>query len=398
MSRSRIAVVDLTVLASPSRTRGIGRYAADLGSALAARSHATAGDISVRVVESLSWRGGIVSDDGAAAVSRLAASGETLRHPQWAWRVRLGLARAARQAGADVIHSVHPDATPVGAPGCPRIVTCHDVINIAHPKEYSTWRDGGSAGRRFLDSRRYSRADHIVAVSRTTADDLVRLLSIPEDNITVVPNGIDHRRFSPAPQQGDDEVLAQLGLGDRPYLLFVGGADWRKNAAGMVDVVAALHRRRCARDLVLAWAGRIDARELPRLKQLVASSGVVDRVRLLGWLPDAAIAALLRGARALLFLSRAEGFGYPVVEAMASGCPVVAGRTRAAVEIAADAALIVDLDRADAIAEAAAALLRNDVERRRIVELGLARSQSFDVARMADGTLDVYRRVIELHN
>src|SRR5262249_41783728 len=115
MSRAFTALVDLTVLASPSRARGIGRYAADLGRALAARSRAAADGVSVRAVESLPWIGpGLVSDDAAAAVSRLAAGGQTLRHPQWAWRVRMRLARAARYAGADVVHSVHPDATPLG--------------------------------------------------------------------------------------------------------------------------------------------------------------------------------------------------------------------------------------------------------------------------------------------
>jgi glycosyltransferase involved in cell wall biosynthesis len=399
MSRAFTALVDLTVLASPSRARGIGRYAADLGCALAARSGAAADGMSIRAVESLPWIGAaIVSDDAAAVVSRLAAGGQTLRHPQWAWRVRMRLAGAARHADAGVVHSVHPDATPIGKAGCPRVVTCHDVINVAHPREYSTWRDGWSAGRRFLDGRRYRRADHIVAVSGATADDLVRLLSIPERKITVVPNGVDHKRFSPEPQPGDDDVRAELGLGDRPYLLFVGGADWRKNAAGMFDVVAALRRRTSADAPVLAWAGRIDERELTLLKHLAAARGVADHVRLLGWLPDATIAALMRGAGALLFLSRVEGFGYPMIEAMASGCPVVAGRTRASIEIGADAAVLVDLDCTEAAADAAAALLRDDTEKRRVVARGLVRSRSFDVARMADETLAVYRRMIERHN
>src|SRR5262249_45415596 len=155
----------------------------------------------------------------------------------------------------------------------------------------------------------------------------------------------DLARFSPVPDPRDAGVRAELGLGDRPFLLFVGGADWRKNAAGMFDVVAALGRRPGADAPGLAWAGRVDERRRAEIIALAAERGVPDRVRLLGWVSDATLAALLRGAAALLFLSRAEGFGYPMVEAMASGCPVVCGRHPAAIEIAGDAAIAVDLDR-----------------------------------------------------
>ena len=228
----------------------------------------------------------------------------------------------------------------------------------------------------------------MIAISRATADDLVRLLAIPERSISVVVDGIDLARFSPAPGARDGDLRAELALGDRPFLLFVGGADWRKNAAGMFDVLAALGTRAGFDAPLLAWAGRLDEQERPRLMAMAAERGVADRLRLLGWVPDATLAALFRGASALLFLSRAEGFGYPMVEAMASGCPVVCGRSAAALEIGGDAAIAVDLDRTDAIADAVSLLLRDDAERRRCAGRGLARS------RAAGETLDVYRRVI----
>jgi glycosyltransferase involved in cell wall biosynthesis len=328
-------------------------------------------------------------------VSRLQAADRTLSQAAWAYRVRFGLAAAARRSGADLVHSLEPDATPLGRPGCPRVVTCHDLINLAFPEQYLTWKDGWRVGRRILDKRRYGRADHVIAVSETTAHDLVATLGIPARRITVVRSGVDLTRFSAAPAAGDAGTRDKHGLAGRPYLLYVGAADWRKNPEGMVAALDLLRRRPGGDKPVLAWAGRLDANEVALVGRLAADRGMDDAVvRLLGWLPDAEIAALLRGASALLVVSRLEGFGYPMIEAMASGCPVIAADRPASLEIAGDAALLVDPERPEAIADAAATLLGDDGERRRLVDRGLSRCQAFDVGRMADETLEVYRRVV----
>src|SRR5207237_1494034 len=144
-------------------------------------------------------------------------------------RVRLRLAAAARRVRADVVHSPDPDATPLGALPCRRIVTCHDLIALEFPEHYRSWRDGWTAGRRRLDARRYARADHIIAISRTTADALVARLGVAANKITVIRHGVDLTRFSSQPAAGDAAIRARHGIGDRPYLLYIGGADWRKN-------------------------------------------------------------------------------------------------------------------------------------------------------------------------
>jgi glycosyltransferase involved in cell wall biosynthesis len=387
------ALIDLTLLSTPSRARGIGRYAADLACALQAVAPGHP-PVSIAAVERFGWSGGAaIADDLCAAVRRILVDPRRFSHAQWAYRVRLRLASIVRRSGADVVHSPHPDATPIGRLGCPRIVTCHDLISLRAPDHYAGWRDGWRWGRRRLDARRYGSADHIIAVSETTAADLVAILHAPAQKITVVHHGVDTRRFAPDAQPGDGPARQRYGLEGRRYLLFVGAADWRKNAAGMMAALRIVLQRRSTEDLVLVWAGRIDADDRVRLDAVITASGVAAGVKLLGYVPDPDLAALMRGALALLFVSRIEGFGYPLVEAMASGCPVVGSNRPATIEMSGGAVLLVDPDRPGEIADAIATLADDAAERRRLAARGLARSRAFSLAAMAERTADVYRHV-----
>jgi len=385
------ALIDLTLLSTPSRTRGIGRYAADLACAIHRAVPGTI-PVTVRAIERFGWTGrAAIAGDLCGAVARLGSDPRRFSHAQWAYRVRLGLAAVVRRSGADVLHSPHPDATPIGRLGCPRVVTCHDLISMKEPDHYAGWRDGWRWGRRRLDARRYGSADHIIAVSSTTAADLVGMLNVAPRKITVVHHGVDTVRFSPTPMPDDETVRKRHGLASRRYVLFVGAADWRKNGEGMIAAMKIVRKRAQMSDLVLAWAGRIDAGDLAAVRACASELGVPDALLMLGYVPDADLAALLRGAVALLFVSRIEGFGYPAIEAMACGCAVIGSDRPATIEISGDAACLVDPERPDAIADAVVALADNPQEHRRFAESGLHRSRRFSLQRMAEQTAEVYR-------
>lgn len=388
-------LIDLTSLSVPeTATRGIGRYVADLARAIAGRTRARGNGWNVLVAEHFDRRGANgVTADVDSAVSRLLDPGRTQTHDTWARGVRFGLAATARRSRADLVHSPDPNASPLGALHCPRIVTCHDLIALAYPGHYLTWRHGWRAGRRLVETRRYRRADHVIAVSEATARDLVAMLGIATRGITVVRNGIDLARFSPKPQPDDAAIRERHGLAGRPYLLYVGAAEWRKNPDGMIAALEGMPGRCRADSPILAWAGQLDPGEVRLVDQLSKERGPNVTIRLLGWVSDTDLSALMRGAVALLFVSRIEGFGYPMIEAMASGCPVIAADRPFTFEVAADAALPVDPERPDAIADAIVTLLGNNAERQRLVDRGLARAQTFDMQRMADETLDVYSHV-----
>ena len=386
------ALIDLTLLSTPSRTRGIGRYAADLAGAL----HEAAprlDELHVRAIERFGWTGpATLASDLPAAVRRLIEDPRRFSHAEWAYRVRFRLAAIVRRARPDVMHSPHPDATPIGPLRCPRVVTCHDLITIKAPEHYAGWRDGWRWGRRLLDARRYRSADHVIAVSQATADDLIAILGIDARRITVVHHGVDTTRFSAVPGATDAAVRTRHHLGHTRDVLFVGAADWRKNADGMLGALNIVRQRTGAADVVLAWAGRIDPDQLAALVDHAARTHARDALRLLGYVPDEELAAIMRGAVALLLVSRLEGFGYPAVEAMACGCPVIGSDRPATREMAANAAWLVDPERPEAIAEALLTLLDDASERRRLSERGIERSRTFGLPQMAEQTADVYRR------
>jgi len=380
---------------------GIGRYVGDLARGLhGLEAMGEAGPnqpTRMRIVgiEQLPWVApAVLSTDLGHSVHRLGQQSTLLSHPAWAYRQRLGCARAARQAGADLLHTGHSEATPLGL-GCPRVTTCHDLIPLRFAEQYLTWRDGWAPGKRRLDQRRYDSADHIIAVSRATADELMAQLGVSSDKITVVHNGVDLSRWS-AEQQPDDEQRRRRYriCQHHPYLLYVGAADWRKNAVGML---AALARARCqpaARDCKLLWAGQLQGSRLQNVRTVVEALGLTEAVDLLGYVPDEDLGALYRGAVAKLFLSRAEGFGYPVVEAMAAGCPVISSDCSSTAEVAGDASYRVDPEDHQAAAQAIVALVADCGARQQLREAGLARAAKFTLQRMAEETFAVYQQLM----
>ncbi|MCA9597964.1 MAG: glycosyltransferase family 4 protein [Myxococcales bacterium] len=388
-------LLDLSVLATNTRTRGIGRYVADLALGIARAKRETT-DLRVLGIERLGWVGNsVVTEDLEGAVERLTDLSVPARaHANWAYRVRVSLAAAAQSVAPDLIHTGHPNATPIGDLPCPRVTTCHDLIPLHYPKHYLTWRDGYRVGREKLDHRRYHSARHVIAVSQTTADDLIGLLRVPAEKVTVVYNGVDLSRWSSEPGEGDAEVRARYGLSEASYILGVGAANWRKNPVGTIQALARARKSVADQNLMLVWAARLGSETQRLLVSTARQEGVEDAVRLIGYVPDDELAALYRGAVAQVFVSRAEGFGYPVVEAMATGCPVITSDRSSMAEIAGDAAVLVDPEQTDAIADAIVQLATDPDARFSFAQRGVARAQQFSLEKMARRTLDVYRKVI----
>jgi glycosyltransferase involved in cell wall biosynthesis len=272
-------------------------------------------------------------------------------------------------------------------------VTCHDLIPLHYPLQYFALVDGYEWGGRRLLRRRYRSADHVVAISEATRSDVVRLLGLAPSKVSRVYCGVSLESWSPRAQADDPERLARYALGATPYLLYVGDTDWRKNAEGMLG---GLKRARAAgAPTVLAFAGRHRELWRRRVAQLTRGYGVAAAVRLLGYVPDADLAALYRHATALLFVSRIEGFGLPVVEAMACGCPVITTRGGSLAEIAADGACVVDPEDHRAIAEAILGLTDDPSRRRELARRGIDRAADFSVQAQARAMVKLYRRLVD---
>jgi glycosyltransferase involved in cell wall biosynthesis len=253
----------------------------------------------------------------------------------------------------------------------PSVVTVHD-LSFEHMPSVMSPRDRFMF-RTFVP-RSASRADRVLTVSEQTKRDVVERYGIAEEKIVVTPNAVDPI-FSPdgaAPER-------------RPYALFVGGIQPRKDPVAAIEALALLNG-----DLELVIVGA-EKRGGPEVRDALRRLGLEQRVELTGHVGHEQLAGLYRGAVCLVFPSRYEGFGLPVLEAMASGTPVVAANAGALPEVAGDAAILVEPGDAAAIAEG---IRRALAERERLVAAGLERARSFSWAETARRTLAVYRELL----
>jgi glycosyltransferase involved in cell wall biosynthesis len=268
----------------------------------------------------------------------------------------LVLPRLARRERLDVLHCP-TFRGPLAPPACPLVVTVHDLAVLRHPETFNQWTRQYS---RLCVSRVVRAARLVIAVSEHAKQELVELLGTPEEKIRVVPNGVSMLFTPDGPAENGDYVLA------------VGTLEPRKNLARLAEATQQL-------GVELRVAGEPGWGD-------VRLDG--DLIRRLGRVSDDELARLYRGARCLAYPSLEEGFGIPIVEAMASGTPVVTSRGGATEEIAGGAAVLVDpLDPASIAAGIEEAAARRD----ELTRLGLERAKSFDWVETARRTAVVYR-------
>jgi glycosyltransferase involved in cell wall biosynthesis len=360
--------VDATAV--PARLTGAGVYAA-------------------RVLAALALRGGVELEVfvAPASAAALAAPGLELRPVRAAGLSRparitwthVAAGRAARAAGADLLHGIHYELPRRAR--LPQVVTVHDLTLVTHPQwhEPSKVRFFGWAMRRAVTA-----ADRVLCVSATTAHDLTTHLGVDAGRIDVTPLGTDLR---PASEQAVAGLRRRLGL-DGPYLLGLGTLEPRKDLPTLVRAFAAVAGE-LPHTLVLAGLAGWGAGEVA---QAVATTGVAGRVLLAGYVPEADKAALFTGADLFAYPSHYEGFGLPVLEAMACGTPVVTTTGGSLPEVAGDAALLVEPGDADALAVAIGKLVGDPGERVALVQRGLVRAAGFTWNRCAALTAAAYRR------
>ncbi|HKQ70757.1 MAG TPA: glycosyltransferase family 1 protein [Polyangiaceae bacterium] len=393
MAITRRLLLDLTPLDTPAGPRGIGRYIRELAEGLSALSDEELGGIEVVGLTSLSWSGEYqLTGDVASYRGNPALAAPTERdYYRWAYRQRFALWRAAQRAGVQAVHICDPHATPMflGTTGCRRIVTCHDLVPTRFPERYFGPKDGGVFVGRQIEKRRYRSADLVVAISDATRDDVRSLLGVPEERVVRVHNGVDVERWASEPTLSRKAVLDRFGVTGRKFVLYVGGSDWRKNVEGMMAGLA--HARAHGIDLDLVWAGHLQEGHIAGVDAEARKFGVSTSVRRLGFVKDDELAVLYRAARAHLLLSRCEGFGLTVVEAMAAGCPVVTTEGGALGEVAGDAALRVDPEDRTAIGEAIVRVCRDDDLHADLARRGRERAPRFSRHAQARAMARVYR-------
>jgi glycosyltransferase involved in cell wall biosynthesis len=290
--------------------------------------------------------------------------------------------RLARRRGVDLLHSLASSA-PARVP-VPQVVTIHDVNYATAPQAHTA---AMRAGQRVVVPLAARAADRIIAVSAFARDALVAELRVDPARVDVVHNG---GGLPPGPATPEPELRERLALGDAPFVLSVSARRPHKNLERLVAALGRLGAQQVPLLVVPGYPTAFDA----ELMRVATERGVAERVRLLGWVDDPDLEGLYRAAALFAFPSLAEGFGLPVLEAMARGVPVACARASSLPEVAGDAARYFDPLDIDAIAAALDELLADREAAARLAQAGPERARRFTWERAARGTLCSYERTL----
>ena len=305
------------------------------------------------------------------------------------WWEQAGIVGACHREHIELLHCPY-FAAPYFLPA-KTVVTVHDVIPLILPEYRSRPESRMYSG---LVSFTVRRADAIITVSECSKQDIMRTLHIADDRIHVIGNAVD-ASFQPITDARLlDAVRERYGIGPK-YILYFGGFDLRKNVQRVLQAYAALPEAvRSEYQLVIAGRLHMLGHPLhPDPRPLARELGIEHQVVVTGQIREQDKAPLYSGALVFLFPSLYEGFGIPVLEAMACGAAVITSNRSACPEVAGDAALLVNPDEVDSISAAVLRLIHDSALREELRGRALARAALFSWQRVARQTLDVYAKL-----
>jgi glycosyltransferase involved in cell wall biosynthesis len=303
------------------------------------------------------------------------------------WFEQLAFSRTCRDWNADIAH-VPYWGSPL-SPSVPTVTTVHDLIPVLLP----AYR-GGPLVRLYtrLAAASARSATVVLTDSMASKRDIEQHLGLPARQVRCIYLAANEQfRAEPRPE---DEAIRQLYNLPHRYVLYLAGHDVRKNVEAIVKAFATVAQ--ADDDVTLIVAGRLPERDEPPFfdpRPLVTSLGLEEDVQFVGWVDEAHKPALYRGAACAVFASRYEGFGLPVLEALACGTPLVSSNTSSLPELVGDAGFALDPDNIQGLAGAMLACLVDETMARELRRRGPVQAARFSWERTAKETLEVYREV-----
>jgi glycosyltransferase involved in cell wall biosynthesis len=267
-------------------------------------------------------------------------------------------------------------------PAVPQVVTVHDLIPLKYPELSPKWKYYYQYALPFL----LKQSQGIICVSEATKEDIVKNYGLEPDSLDVVYNGYDQNLFYP---QADNALLRQYNL-DK-YLLYVGDMRFYKNLSRCLEAFDSLP----GKDYQFVITGKKDDFFYPEIKRQTAKLAAQERIIFLDYVPSAELPKLYSLAQGLVFASLYEGFGLPVLEAMACGCPVITSNVTSMPEVGGDSVLYVDPYNVENIAQGMYQLLTNEELRTNLRHQGLARAKLFSWSKTAKGVRQVWEKCLE---
>lgn len=267
------------------------------------------------------------------------------------------------------------------------VITWHDVGYEHYPETYSSFE---LRSLKYGAKKMATTADRIIAVSDFTKQEIMEFYGIKSERIAVIPLGLDHRLWQPSSPETVKSMLDQLKI-KYPYFIFLSRLALRKNVVGLIRIYNRFRQtQKHPFNLLLVGSDQPGGQELDAE---IKVSPYKEEIKKLGWLPIEQVPVLLSGARGLLFPSIYEGFGLPVIEAMACGTPVIASNSGALPEIVNGAGLLIDTHDIDAFASSMAKVAEDKDFRQNLIARGLARAQEYSWDKCARQTLEVLQNL-----
>lgn len=302
------------------------------------------------------------------------------------WFEQRAVPQAAQRLGADLLHIPY-----FGSPlrsSVPVIVTIHDLIQLTVPQ-----LRGGLLVRLYnrLAAAGACRAAAVLADSEHTRRMVLAHLRVASDNVRRVYLAAE-QRFCPEVTPGERERLRERYGLEGPFLLYMGGLDWRKNIPTLIRAYA---RSQCTTPLAIAGAARSSkSASFPDLRQEVQRAGVADRVRFLGWVDEEDKPVLYRATQLFIFPSRNEGFGLTPLEALACGAPVICSNATSLPEVVGDAALLFDPDDEARLTELIQRAASDSALRDHLRAKGIQQARQFSWRTTAEETIEAYHMAL----
>ena len=298
-------------------------------------------------------------------------------------RIPFGFALEDRRRRLDVFHAQY--FLPFNL-RCKTVLTVHDLIYERFPQFYTP---GDLRRNRLGIPSSCRRADHIIAVSECTKRDLVEIYGLDPDRITVTEEGPAENCKPMDPAACRNELLSSYGL-ESPFVLYVGRPDPRKNLPRLLAAFAELKKKGTPHKLVMVGSKPRDGSDI---LSAARNPWLLDHVMFTGHVPADHLPVFYNAASAFVYPSIYEGFGLPVVEAMACGTPTITSTGSALQELAGDAAVLADPHDVWSIADAMERVLADKELQDTLRKRGLQRSQKFSFKTMAEQTSQIYRRL-----
>ncbi len=283
------------------------------------------------------------------------------------------LPKIYRELGANLLFSPVPE-TPLFS-CCRSVVMVHDLIPLRFPNRRSPL----FPYFRYYIPRVVAQAQHVITNSEATARDVVEWFGVPANQVTAIPLAVDLARFRP------------LDLPPQNYFLYVGRHDPHKNLQRALRAFAQVRDRH---EVEFWLAGPQDTRFTPQLQQLARELGVTEAIKFLSYVPDDDLLRLFNQALGFVFPSLWEGFGLPVLEAMACGTPAIASNRSSLPEVAGDAAILVNPLNVSELATAMGELVDNSATRSQLRQAGIARAAQFSWTKTGQATAAVLQQFL----